>query len=346
MTTECNTTGKIVETDTTCSISTDCEPQDITDSKSLDKDNLTKATIKCNNSDDLCERNSEKVKDTNEEMEENTAKENMNEKTTFLQKNDLNDERMSVDGTFDETVNNEALGYSPKVNDGVYYDQDTLIVCLDESLENLQNESFENRMEPAAEKPVLNDKDQFIQDWSAVHDVENSLEEGEIIDETSDSEAPRNGLRTLIDQSKMARDWRHLQNQIMFSQRIKPMESVFGLLCMSFKNGPYEFTLTNLTHYISGECDENKEWLKNLNLYIHQLNITDLHVSGHKQASIIHKYVSNVNLKVLCNRYLPKRVTSCPHCNRYGCSKYKAICILHYNFNYDFKIPCTFQKHF
>lgn len=367
MTTKNNITDKInINTQMTelhCSVSTDYKLQDLKDIKSLDKDNLTKMTTKCSISDDLTERNPEEIKDTNAEKKEHTLPDDqhssdnsnieenlkinnsLNEMLNEKENTGLNEQDMSVDGTFDK----EALEYSRAVNNEENYDEDMLIVYLDESLENLQNESLENAIEPVSKKNVLNDKEKSVQDWSALHDLENSLEEGEIPDETSDSVAHINDLHTLNDKQKNSKDCNFMQNEIVLrneiiNKKMKPMQCIFGLLCMSFNNGPYEFTLTTMTHYISGKCDRNNDWLKNLDSYIKQLNITNLHVSGKKQANIIASYVYSAKIHILYNRFLPKRETGCPNCSRYGCSKYKATCILHHNFKYSFKIPCTFTN--
>lgn len=369
MTTEYNITDKIVNRnkedlknntqDINCFSSINCEPI-IKDTKSLIKYNLTKMATECGINDDLFELSPLKINDIykaedkekvfanyesennnieenvkldnplnetiNEERnsfnKENSTKQTLNEEETSLKKSSLNEQDMSVDDYYD----NKTLGYSREVVNEVYYDPDMLTIVWDESLENSPNETV----------TVAKDEDKFVQDWSIVQDVENLREEGEISDNTIDYDM----------NDKPAKNWNTLQDEIPLNKKIKPMQFVFGLLCMSFKKGPYEFTLSNMSHYISGKCDKNNYWLKNLDSSVKKLNITDLYVIGNKQASLIANYVYSAKIRVLYKHLLPERVNSCPICFRYGCSKYKVSCILHHNFRYDFKIPCIFSKHF
>lgn len=123
--------------------------------------------------------------------------------------------------------------------------------------------------------------------------------------------------------------------------QVKRMQSVFGLLCMAFKEGPYEFTIATMSEYISGACDVECFWLKNLDSYIEQLQITELFVLGPTQKRIVQKFIHNTPVFQLWPEYLPCIKKHCPKCFRYGCSKFKCEKILRYNFMYDFRIPCS-----
>lgn len=134
-------------------------------------------------------------------------------------------------------------------------------------------------------------------------------------------------------------------------ETMNALQSVFGLLCMSFHNRPYEFTLTTMTHYISGECRDSDSWLQKLDSYLQALRITELYVLGKHQRTLIEAHVRTVRIKVLRpasdTSHHPKlnfnSHKSCRECSRYGCSKNKAMLILQRNFNYPFMIPCTFK---
>lgn len=375
MTTEYNITDKIINvnkedlidktqmTDINCFSSTSCEPQH----NIKDIDNITKMETECNIPEDLSDTSSQRINDINkseekeqafandghfsknnnieenlkldnplnetinEEHDSNSTKQTLNEKETSLKNSSSNEQDMSVDDYYD----NITLGYSREVVNEAFNDEDMLTIACDESLENSPNEMFENVTDSVIDG--LNNKDKSVQDWSIVQDVD-LREEGEISD---------NGIEyDLNDENEPAKNWNTMQDEIPLNKKIKPMQFVFGLLCMSFKEGPYEFTLANMSHYISGQCDRNKYWLKNLDSYIKKLNITHLYVIGNNQASLIDKYVYSVKIRVLFKHLLPERENRCPNCFRYGCSKYKVSCILHHNFRYDFKIPCTFKNTF
>lgn len=124
-------------------------------------------------------------------------------------------------------------------------------------------------------------------------------------------------------------------------QKVKRMQRVFGLLCMAFKDDPYEFTLTTMSEYISGECDAEGCWLKNLDSYIEQLQITELYVLGQAQRSKIRRFIHNTPIYQLRPENLPCNKKKCPTCYRFGCSKFKCESILRYNFFYGFQIPCS-----
>lgn len=323
MTTENNTTHKIINldiqmTDINCLSSTDCSLQfDISDIKGQ-KESVFDET----------------------KNKENCIKPILSkEKETTRKKDDLKKPDASIDCIDDP----ETIGYSykDKVNDELHYDEDVLSIHLDESLENSPKGLLENVTESL--KNDANEEIKSVQDWSALQDA---LEEGEIMD----SDSAIQDWNTLNEEKTLNSNWYTMPDEnaavTALNKNIKPMQSVFGLLCMSFKKGPYEFTLANMTHYISGKCDLKNNWLKNLDSYIKQLNITDLHVIGYKQANLIARYVYSAKIKILYKHFLPARENSCPHCFRYGCSKYKVACILHHNFNYNFKIPCTFVKTF
>lgn len=123
--------------------------------------------------------------------------------------------------------------------------------------------------------------------------------------------------------------------------QVKRMQRVFGLLCMAFKEGPYEFTIATMSEYISGTCDVECSWLKNLDSYIEQLQITELFVLGPTQKRIVQNFIHNTPVFQLWPEYLPGTKKQCPKCFRYGCSKFKCESILRYNFMYDFRIPCS-----
>lgn len=365
-------------TDINCFSSTNSEPQPIiNDTKSLTKNTLTEMATEGGIDDDLSETSPQTINDINKTEdkeqkdfsnygnscennvmeeepvnplnetineehvsksfnEENSTKQTLNEEEeTSLKNSNFNGQDMSVDDYYDK----ETLGYSREVVNEAYYDEDMLTIVWNESLENSPNEISENVTESVANG--FNDEEKIVQDWTMVPDAENLREEGELSDNTT--EYDMNDLKV---EKEPAKNWNTRQDEIPLNKKIKPMQLVFGLLCMSFKKGPYEFTLSNMSHYISGRCDKNNYWLKHLNSYIKRLNITDLYVIGNKQASLIEKYVYSAKIRVLYKHLLPERENSCPDCFRYGCSKYKVSCILHYNFNYDFKIPCSFKKHF
>lgn len=318
MTTENNTTHKIINleiqmTDINCLSTTDCKLQsDISDIKGQ----------------------KESVLDETKNNENCTKPTFSKEKETTLKNSDLKKPDESIDCIDDQ----ETFGYSYKDNDKVHYDQDMLFIHLDESLENSPKELLENVTESLNNN--VNKEIKSVQDWSAPQDA---LEEGEIMD----SDSAIQDWNTLNEEKTLTPNWYTMpdENEVL-NKNIKPMQFVFGLLCMSFKKGPYEFTLANMTHYISDKCDFKKNWLKNLDSYIKQLNITDLHVIGKNQANLIARYVHSARIQVLYKDFLPARENSCPYCFRYGCSKYKVTCILHHNFKYNFKIPCTFVKTF
>lgn len=262
---------------------------------------------------------------------------NEKEETT-LKNSDLNEPDASVDCIDDQETSGYSCKGNDEVNDEVYYDEDMLSIYLDESIENSPNELLENVTETP--KNGVNAEIKSVQDWSTLQDA---LEEGEIMD----SESAIKDWNTFNEEKTLTQNWYTMPDKkAALNKNINPMQFVFGLICMSFKKGPYEFTLANMTHYISGKCDIKNQWLKNLDSYIKQLNITDLHVIGHKQANLIARYVYSARIRVLYKHFLPDRENSCPNCFRYGCSKYKVACILHHNFKYGFKIPCTFVKTF
>lgn len=126
--------------------------------------------------------------------------------------------------------------------------------------------------------------------------------------------------------------------------KVERMQTVIGLLCMSFKNvlenGPYEFTLATMSHYISGECDAGGHWLKNLQSYLEQLDITQLYVLGSSHKFLIQKFVLNIPIYRLKPCHLPLK-QHCPNCLRFGCSKFKCQSILRYNYWYPIQIPCS-----
>lgn len=124
-------------------------------------------------------------------------------------------------------------------------------------------------------------------------------------------------------------------------QEVKRMQRVFGLLCMAFKDDPYEFTLATMCEYISGECDAEGCWLKNLDSYIEQLHITELYVLGQAQKSKIRRFIHNTPIYQLRPENFPCNKKKCPACFRFGCSKFKCESILRYNFFYGFQIPCS-----
>lgn len=122
---------------------------------------------------------------------------------------------------------------------------------------------------------------------------------------------------------------------------VKRMQTVFGLLCMAFKNDPYEFTLATMSHYVSGVCDTENHWLNKLDSYIEELGITELYVLGHYQKSIIERFVHNAPIFELIPKNLPCIKWKCRNCKRFGCSKFKCESILRHNFFYNFYIPCS-----
>lgn len=123
--------------------------------------------------------------------------------------------------------------------------------------------------------------------------------------------------------------------------QVKRMQTVFGLLCMAFKNEPYEFTLATMSHYVSGVCDAERHWLNNLDSYIKELEITELYVLGHHQKAIIQRFVRNTPIFQLVPENLPYIKWKCRNCKRFGCSKFKCESIMRHNFFYNFQIPCS-----
>lgn len=281
-----------------------------------DINNLTKMETECGIPEDLSQTIFQKMNET------------VNEEDSSLKNSSLNEQNISTDDHYDD----KTLGYSQEVVHEVYNDDDTLTITWDESLKSSPNDMVEIVTESVTN--ILNNKDESGQYWSNVQ--ESFREEGEISDEYD-----------MKDENQSDKNWKTMQHEISLHKHIKPMQFVFGLLCMAFKKGgPYEYTLANMSHYISGECDENRNWLKNLDFYIKKLNITHLYVIGQNQASFINKHVDSAKVQVLHKHLLPKRETKCPKCFRFGCSKYKVSSILHYNFVYDFKIPCVFKNIF
>lgn len=297
--------------------SNSCEPQP----NIKDINNLTKMETECDIPEDLSQTIFQKMDET------------VNEENSSLKNSSLNEQNISADDHYDD----KALGYSQEVVHEVYNDDDILTIAWDESLKSSPNDMVENVTESVTN--ILNNKDESGQDWSSVQDVENFREEGEISDNSTEYD--------INNENRSDKNWKTMQDEIPLHKHIKPMQFVFGLLCMAFrKGGPYEYTLANMSHYISGECDKNRNWLKNLDFYIKKLNITHLYVIGQNQASFINKYVCSAKVQVLHKHLLPKKETKCPKCFRFGCSKYKVSSILHHNFVYDFEIPCAFKNFF
>lgn len=228
---------------------------------------------------------------------------------------------------------NETFDYSREfINEE--FSGDMINIYCDESLEDLQNniESTTNENRP----------ENYIKSTANENSLKNFMES------TANENRPENYIESTVTKNVLDKDekqdWSIMDNETQLKEKVKPMKLVFGLLCMSFNKGPYEFTLATMSHYISGECDENNYWLHNLDFYIQSLNITHLYVTGYNQLELISKYVYSVKIEVLKKQYLPNLKYRCRKCFRYGCSTYKATSILHYNFKYNFEIPCIFQN--
>lgn len=244
---------------------------------------------------------------------EKKTKQTLNEEEMSFITSSLNEQNglNKMDFGYDD----QTLGYSREVINEDIHSEDIVTILCDETLEDLQNEIPEN--DSKSNKNVLNN-------------IKGKANEN-----------------VLNREEKYIQDWSILPNETRVKEKVKRMQSVFGLLCMSFNKGPYEFTLANMSHYISGECDENNDWLNNLDSYIQSLNITHLYVTGYNQSSIISNYVRSAKIKVLNKQFIPNLKYRCPKCFRYGCSTYKVTRVLRYNlndnFNY-FEIPCIFKK--
>ena len=128
-----------------------------------------------------------------------------------------------------------------------------------------------------------------------------------------------------------------------FNENVMAMPSVIGFITMSFYDRqPYEFTITTMTHYISGKCDPANKWLHNLDNYIQRLNISILYVAGTIQKQILSHYVSSAKMEFSYSKFKVPAKQKCPGCFRHGCSKFKAANILRYNFCFNFSIPCSY----
>lgn len=251
-------------------------------------------------------------------------------------------------------IENEELYMQKDINitKNSNYDDELTIHCTDETLLD-SNANIKTNEEKISNADVLTIY--YTDDSDNILNVEINNESVETIDETlkkdnntsiimnNESIDVNDSNKIKIDEvnekTKYIKKINYDNTPIM--QNIERLSNIFGLLCMSFKSGPYEYTLTTMTEYI---WSTEKNWVQHLNYHIQLLGITELYVLGPAQKSIISNYVACVPIYALSLYHLPVIKEKCPTCLRYGCSKFKAAKIMEFNFRYPFVIPCTYKN--
>ncbi|GFU23461.1 hypothetical protein NPIL_401661 [Nephila pilipes] len=122
---------------------------------------------------------------------------------------------------------------------------------------------------------------------------------------------------------------------------VKPMNVIPGVICMSFANSePYEYTISNTTHYIYEMCNGN--WFEKLEENRKALEITHLYAIGRNQQMYLQEYIRDIPV-YLWNKpgYFNGR---CSNCFRYGCSQFKTKFVLYDMFKHVFELKCEHNK--